>query len=76
MAFSLFNTAPGPGVTRVTLLLDRSAGSKTDPIEMTVIDRARAANFSIEMTVIDLTQWILHPTVPYQIDCTGSWLHI
>eukprot|EP01047_Picozoa_sp_COSAG01_P055129 COSAG01_NODE_6103_length_3849_cov_7.994400_4_plen_49_part_00 len=43
MAFSLFNTAPGPGVTRVTLLLDRSAGSKTDPIEMTVIDRALCA---------------------------------
>ena len=43
VAFSLFNTAPGPGVTRVTLLLDRSAGSKTDPIEMTVIDRALCA---------------------------------
>ena len=40
VAFSLFNTAPGPGGTRVPLLLDRSAGSKTDPIEMTVIMRA------------------------------------
>jgi hypothetical protein len=41
-SFSLFNTAPGhmPGGTRVPCLLDRSAGSKTDPIEMTVIDRA------------------------------------
>jgi hypothetical protein len=44
VAFSLFNTAPavqGPGGTRPSaLLLDRSAGSKTDP--MTVIDRAPA----------------------------------
>jgi hypothetical protein len=41
VAFSLFNTAPGPGGTRVpcALLLDRSASSKTDPIEITVIDQ-------------------------------------
>ena len=41
VAFSLFNTAHGPGHTGVWRvgLLDRSAGSKTDPIEMTVIDR-------------------------------------
>jgi hypothetical protein len=37
------NTAHGPGGTRVPCLLDRSAGSKTNPIEMTVIDRALCA---------------------------------
>jgi hypothetical protein len=43
VAFSLFNTAHGPGGTRVPSLLDRPAGRKTDPIERTVIDRALCA---------------------------------
>jgi hypothetical protein len=38
---------PRPGGTRVPCLLDRSAGSKTDPIEMTVIDRAPAVRCAL-----------------------------
>jgi hypothetical protein len=44
----------------VTCLLDRSAGSKTDPIEMTVIDRALCA--------VDLAR--------YDLGSTGCWLRV
>jgi hypothetical protein len=47
VAFSLFNTAHGPGGTRVTCcwIEQQVLSSKTDPdpIEMTVIDRALCA---------------------------------